>query len=191
MKRKRKKNFNIYYIIAPLLIIISFSLVWFFLYIASQRNLSSLENIFLQIFILTTSLAGSFLLGKIFSQNSAYDAIKPHARSAFRRVLALYGGLSRLAKSVDNEINVSKKNNALEKIKAILIEQLATADDALEDWNDIVPEEVEEIESRLYEKRYPSKKSTSNEGKTYPLKEGTSNEEEIYQLKEGTSNEEK
>ena len=34
---------------------------------------------------------------------------------------------------------------ALARLEAIVIEQLATADDALEDWRDIVPEDVEEL----------------------------------------------
>ena len=34
---------------------------------------------------------------------------------------------------------------ALAKLDAIVAEQLATADDALEDWRDIVPEDVEEL----------------------------------------------
>jgi len=35
------------------------------------------------------------------------------------------------------------------KIEAIIAEQLVTADDALEDWRDIVPEDVKELEQRL------------------------------------------
>ena len=34
---------------------------------------------------------------------------------------------------------------SMAKLEAIVIEQLATADDALEDWNDIVPDEVSEL----------------------------------------------
>jgi hypothetical protein len=38
---------------------------------------------------------------------------------------------------------------ALARLEAIVIEQLATADDALEDWRDIVPEDVKELRGRL------------------------------------------
>ena len=40
-------------------------------------------------------------------------------------------------------------DRGLEVIQAIVYEQLATQVDALEDWRDIVPEDVEEIESRF------------------------------------------
>ena len=39
------------------------------------------------------------------------------------------------------------------KIEVIVIEQLATADDALEDWRDIVPEEVDELSRKLHTNR--------------------------------------
>ena len=34
-----------------------------------------------------------------------------------------------------------------------MIEQLSTADDALEDWNDIVPEDVAELREKLGTRR--------------------------------------
>ena len=34
-------------------------------------------------------------------------------------------------------------------LKAIVFWQLVTADDALEDWKDIVPEEVQELDRKL------------------------------------------
>ena len=34
----------------------------------------------------------------------------------------------------------------IERLDAIVIEQLVTADDAIEDWRDIVPEDVAEVE---------------------------------------------
>ena len=37
----------------------------------------------------------------------------------------------------------------LAKLDAIVTEQLATADDALDDWNDIVPEDVAELKQKL------------------------------------------
>ena len=37
----------------------------------------------------------------------------------------------------------------LAKLEAIVIEQLSSADDAIEDWRDIVPEEVKELDQRF------------------------------------------
>jgi hypothetical protein len=37
----------------------------------------------------------------------------------------------------------------LAKLEAIVVEQLASADDAIEEWKDIVPEDVEELDQRF------------------------------------------
>ena len=50
----------------------------------------------------------------------------------------------------------------LPKLNALVIEQLATADDALEDWRDIVPEDVEELKQKLESKIQGGIDSDSN-----------------------------
>ena len=37
----------------------------------------------------------------------------------------------------------------LARVEAVVTAQLTTADDALEDWRDIVPEDVEELKQKL------------------------------------------
>ena len=39
--------------------------------------------------------------------------------------------------------------SALDRLESIVIEQIDTVDDALEDWRDIVPEDVEELRAKL------------------------------------------
>ena len=79
--------------------------------------------------------------------------MKPHAKSAFRRLLALYRGLSRIGGEIEvSRLNLSTDqylNSCLGKLEGMVTEQIATAADALEDWNDIVPEEVQELKQRL------------------------------------------
>lgn len=36
----------------------------------------------------------------------------------------------------------------LSKVEAVVIEQLSTADDAINDWRDIIPEDVDELRPR-------------------------------------------
>lgn len=166
LEKIKKKNFSISYIIASILILGSIAIVCVFIYVGSTRALTTLENIFFQIFILLASIVGSYLLGNIISRNSKYDSIRPHSRSAFRRVLSLYAGLGRLGKAVEDEI-IKDDNSSIKfgKIKAIIIEQIATADDALEDWRDIVPDEVAEIEQKFKEKNNLIQKGSSNNEK--------------------------
>jgi hypothetical protein len=123
-----------------------------FIYIASTRTLSNLEMVMLQSFALGAGLIGSFLFGKQSASEAATEIIKPHARSAFRRILSLYQSLSRVATAIDSSSksqSPEERQVTIVKIEAIIAEQLVTADDALEDWRDIVPEDVKELEQRL------------------------------------------
>ncbi len=73
--------------------------------------------------------------------------MEPHARSAFRRLISLYEGLSRVA-NVIGEPKVDEVK--LKVIRAIVVEQISTADDALADWEDVVPEAVAEITKTIH-----------------------------------------
>lgn len=116
------------------------------------RDLTGLESCLLQIISLTAGLVGSYIFSRQSAQKAAREMIKPHARSAFRRLLSLYESLSRVATEIrSSDYSKSPENYqvTLAKLDAIVTEQLTTADDALEDWNDIVPEDVEELKQRL------------------------------------------
>jgi len=132
-----------------ILVIVAVSVAGFFIYKSqSAKPFTALESTFFQLFILATSLVGSFYVTKRFSEKSALKALKPYARSSFRRMLSLYSGLIRLNGSFAKEIHGTKDGVPLEKLKDILNEQIYTAIDALEEWRDIIPEDVEEIELR-------------------------------------------
>ncbi len=120
--------------------------------IATERPLTSLEGALLQAFALLSGLIGSFVVGRKSATEAAQQIMKPHARSAFRRLVSLYSSLQRvgieLANAKNSEDHIAKEM-ALAKLDAIVVEQLATANDALEDWNDMVPEDVKELRQRL------------------------------------------
>lgn len=125
--------------------------------VAVQRPLTALENVLLQIFTLAVGLVASFVWGRQSAKSAAQEMIKPHARSAFRRLLSLYGSLSRLAAAISNSRPnpeaVSIPYSVLDKLEAIVVEQIKTADDALEDWTDLVPEDVAEVRKRMADRR--------------------------------------
>lgn len=135
------------------LICVAFVVAGFSIYIATQRTLTSLENTLLQAFSLIAGLIGSFYFGKQSAVDAARDIIKPHARSAFRRLISLYESLSRVGVEIENSKSNQSELVTIAKLEAIVIEQLATADDALEDWRDIVPDEVEELRKKLTTRR--------------------------------------
>jgi len=124
-----------------------------FIYVAINRPLTSLENVLLQSISLCLGLIGSYVLGRESASNAAKDLIKPYARSAFRRLLFLYYGLSRLAQAIQDIRKTSKSESismhVLDKLEVMVIDQIVTADDALDDWRDIVPEDVEELVERI------------------------------------------
>lgn len=124
--------------------------------VAKFRPLSGLENVLLQIFSLAFGLVGSYIFGRESARSAARDVIKPHARSAFRRLLSLYSSLSRLALAIQAARPASGsgflQQTVLDKLEVMVVEQIATADDALEDWRDIVPEDVEELRAKLLDK---------------------------------------
>jgi hypothetical protein len=126
-----------------------------FAIIGVVRNLTPLENVLLQVFAIGVGVASSIVFGRLSARSAAQEMIKPHARSAFRRLVSLYRSLSRVATAIEiarPHLQQSAIGLAtLDKLSAIVTEQLSTAGDALEDWNDIVPEEVSELRERMRE----------------------------------------
>ena len=134
-----------------LLVLFSIGISIFLAYTATKRTLTGLESILWQIFVFAGGLVGSFIFGRQSAREAAREIIKPHARSAFRRLLSLYQSLSRAATTIESaQISDSHENDqvALARLEEIITEQLSKADDALEDWRDIVPEDVEELEQK-------------------------------------------
>lgn len=135
-----------------LLLLFSIGISIIVAYTATQRTLRGLESALWQIFAFAGGLAGSFIFGRQSAREAAKEIIKPHARKAFRRLVSLYRSLSRAADAIkfaQDDKSLENQQATLAKLDAIVTEQLATADDALEDWNDIVPEDVEELKQKL------------------------------------------
>ncbi len=117
-------------------------------YTATKRSLTVFETVLWQIFVFAGGLTGSYIFGKRSAQEAAKEIIKPHARSAFRRLFALYQSLRRAANAIEFAQQSDSDEDhqvAFAKLETVVIEQLAATDDALEEWRDIVPEDVEEL----------------------------------------------
>jgi hypothetical protein len=120
----------------------------------------------LQAITLVFSVYGSYVLGQVSARQAAQDLVRPHARSAFRRMLNLYAALGRLHTEVgqqltrlttltsmdDKTLNFEHVRASLMLLEAVVIEQIATGEDAIEDWRDLVPNEVAEIELKARER---------------------------------------
>ena len=117
-----------------------------FLAIASHRKLTDLENVLFQVISLGVGLIGAYVLGEASAKENAMEIVRPHARSAFRRVLSLYESLSRLLQTMSSSKKLLVENPvavaAIEKFESLVLEQLCTSGHAIEDWEDLVPEEI-------------------------------------------------
>ena len=113
--------------------------------VSSFRPLSDLETILFQVVTLITGLFASYRFGRNAARDAAFDVIRPHARSAMRRLLALADSLYRLSDRIEGYKVDDNGNGRLDEIQAIIDEQIPHGRSAVEDWRDIVPEDVEEI----------------------------------------------
>lgn len=116
----------------------------------------------LQVGALVLSVYASYRFGSRQAAESGAERIRPHARSAFRRVLTIYGGIGRVVRAAQRErehltgladgagkVRLLDADNSLRLLEAIAAEQARTADDALSDWRDIVPDEVAKVEAHV------------------------------------------
>lgn len=144
-----KKN-NLHKLVLYLLLLVPALLILWFVDIAEKRDLTQLEIIFFQILILSTSIIASYQIGRKTAKDIAREMIKPHAKSAFRRVMSLYRTLSRVARVIADR---DPKNDALTLtlIEGIVVEQINTADDALADWQEVIPESTEELRKKMHD----------------------------------------
>ena len=138
-----------------LLLIFSIGVSIILAYTATQRTLTGLESILWQIFVFAAGLAGSFIFGRQSARETAREILKPHARNAARYLISLYKSVTRAAAVIVPSRNFESHEN-YHVIRAYLIgifgEQMATADDALENWSDLLGEELEDLIQKLRER---------------------------------------
>ena len=154
------------YVLPLGLVLVSLVVTGYFVYMATSRTLTQLEGTLLQIFALLAGLTGSFWFGRQSAREAARDIIRPHARSAFRRLVSLYIIFSGVSKAIDtarDRDSIEEYRAAMAWIDGSLTAQMLMADDALEDWRDIAPEEVKELRDNRY--RFAASRRLDSDGK--------------------------
>lgn len=114
----------------------------------ADRQLTALENILLWELALLAGLLGSYAFGKQSAEEAAREMLRPAAKSAFRRVLTLNASLARLATTLSEDSGVDSQVR-ITVAAATLREQVATTIDSMEDWRDLVPDEVAQVERKI------------------------------------------
>lgn len=113
----------------------------FFVYIASTRTTTSLENALLQIISLALGMGASYYFGRRSVGEAATEIIKPLAKSALRRLSSLHARLYRAADVIEAAEQPGDREDSqatLARLEEIVHGQLMTTDDAIEDWMDIL-----------------------------------------------------
>ena len=133
--------------VAAALIVAAFLTAAWMVFAASSRQLTSLESVLFQILIFAAGLSGSFIAGRNSSLKAAQEMIRPHARSAFRRLFSMNRSLQNLSAMI-SEMRRDKPDQRLDTIQSLVNEQIWTGQDSLADWRDIIPEDMAEFERR-------------------------------------------
>ena len=134
-------------ILGIVLIIISAALSTYMIIVAAERPLTALEVALFQVLSLGVGLLGALFVGRFSAAEAARDVIRPHARSALRTTLSLRDSLFRLSRRIE-EFKRTSDDHRFDIVQAIVHEQIPIGGSAVEDWRDIVPEDVEEVLER-------------------------------------------
>lgn len=128
---------------------------------SADRTLSSLELTLYQVISVALGIGASFMAGQKQARTAAADVVRPHAKSAFRRVIAVYRDLSQFGAAVEGsrtilenmtdangKLSLPQVNSVLDALSNQIRATLGTVNDAADDWRDLVPDDVDELEQR-------------------------------------------
>lgn len=126
--------------------------------VALQEPPNALAAGILQAVTIVLSIFASRMFGQEAAQETARERMKPHAVSAWKRMRHLWEALGRQKDAIaeqaerleklrtNGDIDFEHVRSSLMALEMLVIEQISTADDAVDDWRELVPEEVERIE---------------------------------------------
>lgn len=135
------------------MIFVSAILAGITVFVGVQKKADPLATALLQAFTFIVSILGAYIFAKdsvaTAAQEVAEKMVRNRVRSAWRRQKGLYQGLGRLIDEIDaqnSEVKDETSKLRLKILRAMITEQTGVSGDALEDWRDLVPDEVAELE---------------------------------------------
>ena len=133
---------------------------------SSVQTTTAFTGILLDILLLIVSISASWFFAQSSAKQAAKDTFAPIARSAFRRLRSTQRGLYQASERISKERAASADlrtrtgeqtdNETLNVIGAIITQQLYAIGDAMEDWADIVPDELEGLRAQHNEQSVSS-----------------------------------
>lgn len=129
--------------------------------ITDKAEPSGLENGLLQFIFFAVGTCIAIFLGYISAKEQAKEIVRPHGRKAVRRIVTLGTQVRSLGSVLQVErerfshqaeaggkLEAYEVEKTLEILASQLEGQLRTIEDSIEDWRDVVPEEVSALEER-------------------------------------------
>jgi hypothetical protein len=149
-----------------LLVLLSVVLACLTVWVATRKHPNTFAAALIQGMTIVSGTVGSYIFAKASVRDAARELIRLHARSAFRRIRGIYSALAQLYDLIEDRLaDLRLQHHALRPgtdtvdyeqvhltlimLQHIVAEQANTLDDALDDWRDIVPDEIKVIEENV------------------------------------------
>jgi hypothetical protein len=130
--------------------------------LTARPKATNLENGLFEFVLFLAGVAFSFYSGRRSIQAAASEVLRPHGKKSVRRLLHLAAGLQKLYVVIDRERTAASEvaenhqgsltlvavNHHFDVIQGHIEGELRTVGDALDDWRDVVPEDVESVEQK-------------------------------------------
>jgi hypothetical protein len=129
--------------------------------VALQQSPNRSTVAMLQVVTLLLSIGTSIYAGRQSALKSAQELLRPHAKSAYRRTLSLSVLNRRFSQKLDEydqrlddladpntgAISATHVHMSVDLFRVMAADLATTIGDALWDWKDILPEELEQLEA--------------------------------------------
>lgn len=130
--------------------------------VTANEGASELSKGLLQFIFFVAAAVLAVDLGRQSLRRATADILKPHGRKAVRRIVRLGQGIGSFSgviatqqdlmkergASNNGKVDVFEVEGAFATLEAHVNAQLGIVQDAIEDWRDVVPAEVEAIEDQ-------------------------------------------
>lgn len=160
MKRESKRRLSIGWplITGAILIVILLALT---IIVTGNRDSTNLENGLVQFIAFGFGTAIAIGIGYVSAKEQAREIVRPHGRKAVRRIVTLGSGIQAFRALIETEwqrmehqaaesgqVEAFEVQKTFEVLSSQVAGQLRVVEDAIEDWRDVVPEEVAAIEGQ-------------------------------------------
>jgi hypothetical protein len=131
--------------------------------VTGNEKASELEKGLLNFIFFVFAAGLAVYLGRESLSREASEMLRPHGRKAVRRIVALGRGIGTFSTVIETEreliasrskgesVDIVTVERAFDILESHVGEQLGTVGDAIEDWRDVVPDEVQALERKSME----------------------------------------